>query len=95
MAAFLFTAVPYFVGTAQDKSPRSCYTTPRKSRLRSGGAAPNFLLLGSGGREHALAWKIAASPLAEQLYLTHVSHCDANVICRKKLSCATYREWLC
>ena len=24
----------------------------------------NILLLGSGGREHALAWKMAASPLA-------------------------------
>src|SRR6202051_3645962 len=28
----------------------------------------NILILGSGGREHALAWKIAASPLAEKLY---------------------------
>jgi phosphoribosylamine--glycine ligase len=28
----------------------------------------NILLLGSGGREHALAWKMAASPLVEQLY---------------------------
>ena len=28
----------------------------------------NVLLLGSGGREHALAWKIAASPLVERLY---------------------------
>jgi phosphoribosylamine--glycine ligase len=28
----------------------------------------NILLLGSGGREHALAWKIAASPLTERLY---------------------------
>jgi phosphoribosylamine---glycine ligase len=28
----------------------------------------NILLLGSGGREHALAWKIAASPLSEKLY---------------------------
>jgi phosphoribosylamine--glycine ligase len=28
----------------------------------------NLLLLGSGGREHALAWKIAASPLVEKLY---------------------------
>jgi phosphoribosylamine--glycine ligase len=27
-----------------------------------------LLLLGSGGREHALAWKIAASPLADRLY---------------------------
>ncbi len=28
----------------------------------------NLLLLGSGGREHALAWKIAASPLVDRLY---------------------------
>src|ERR1700704_3731833 len=35
--------------------------------LRSG-TCMNILLLGSGGREHALAWKIAASPLIERLY---------------------------
>ena len=29
----------------------------------------NILLLGSGGREHALAWKIAASPLMRQALL--------------------------
>jgi phosphoribosylamine---glycine ligase len=28
----------------------------------------NILLLGSGGREHALAWKIADSPLTERFY---------------------------
>ena len=28
----------------------------------------NILLLGSGGREHALAWKMAASPLLTKLY---------------------------
>jgi phosphoribosylamine---glycine ligase len=28
----------------------------------------NILLLGSGGREHALAWKMAASPLVERLW---------------------------
>ena len=28
----------------------------------------NILILGSGGREHALAWKIAASPLVDQIY---------------------------
>ncbi|UUP18762.1 phosphoribosylamine--glycine ligase [Nitratireductor thuwali] len=28
----------------------------------------NILLIGSGGREHALAWKIAASPLLEKFY---------------------------
>ena len=28
----------------------------------------NILILGSGGREHALAWKVAGSPLTERLY---------------------------
>ena len=28
----------------------------------------NILILGSGGREHALAWKMAGSPLADKLY---------------------------
>lgn len=28
-----------------------------------------ILIVGSGGREHALAWKIAASPLCEKLYV--------------------------
>jgi phosphoribosylamine--glycine ligase len=28
----------------------------------------NILLLGAGGREHALAWKMAASPLADRLF---------------------------
>ncbi len=40
------------------------YTIP----LTSIGPEMNILLLGSGGREHALAWKIAASPLADKLY---------------------------
>src|SRR6202049_3019325 len=31
-------------------------------------ASMNILLLGSGGREHALAWKIAASPLLTKLW---------------------------
>ena len=29
----------------------------------------NILLLGSGGREHALAWKIAQSPRVDKLYI--------------------------
>lgn len=32
------------------------------------GDAMKILLIGSGGREHALAWKIAQSPLAEKIY---------------------------
>jgi phosphoribosylamine--glycine ligase len=28
----------------------------------------NILILGSGGREHALAWKMAASPLNKRRY---------------------------
>ena len=30
----------------------------------------NILLIGSGGREHALAWAISASPLCDRLYAT-------------------------
>src|SRR5512145_322909 len=43
--------------------------TPRTSTLPTERVARpmNILLLGSGGREHALAWKIAASPLVEKL----------------------------
>ncbi len=29
----------------------------------------NVLILGSGGREHALAWKITQSPLLTKLYI--------------------------
>ena len=30
----------------------------------------NILLIGSGGREHALAWKILQSPHTTKLYIT-------------------------
>lgn len=33
-----------------------------------GGVAMRILLIGSGGREHALAWKLSQSPKAEKLY---------------------------
>lgn len=29
----------------------------------------NVLLIGSGGREHAMAWKIAQSSLLDELYV--------------------------
>ncbi|HCS90919.1 MAG TPA: hypothetical protein DIW77_12990, partial [Chromatiaceae bacterium] len=28
-----------------------------------------ILIVGNGGREHALAWKAAQSPLAERIYV--------------------------
>ena len=31
-----------------------------------------ILLLGSGGREHALAWKIAQSPKVEKLFIAQI-----------------------
>jgi phosphoribosylamine---glycine ligase len=44
----------------------------------------NILLLGSGGREHALAWKLAASPLTDRLFcapgnagIAHEAECVA------------------
>lgn len=43
----------------------------------------NILLLGSGGREHALAWKISKSPLCSQLYIAPgnpgTAQCGTNV----------------
>lgn len=43
----------------------------------------NILLLGSGGREHALAWKLAQSPSCENLYIapgnTGTALCGTNV----------------
>jgi phosphoribosylamine--glycine ligase len=43
--------------------------TPGQARAnRETNAGMNILILGSGGREHALAWKIAASPLCTKLY---------------------------
>ena len=42
-----------------------------------------ILLLGSGGREHALAWKIAQSPKCEKLYIARgnagTANCGENV----------------
>src|SRR5882672_10628158 len=43
-------------------------TSPKLVSLVQQPKPMNILLLGSGGREHALAWKIAASPLVERLY---------------------------
>src|SRR5205823_12803412 len=39
------------------------------SRSNSEGVSMNILLVGSGGREHALAWKIKQSPLCKRLLI--------------------------
>src|SRR6516165_635047 len=47
---------------------QSSHATPAAENQRPSGTCMNILLLGSGGREHALAWKLAASPLVERLF---------------------------
>ncbi|MDZ4276356.1 MAG: phosphoribosylamine--glycine ligase N-terminal domain-containing protein, partial [Erythrobacter sp.] len=47
--------------------PRGRATSPASSSCIGGGAM-NILLLGSGGREHALAWQLAQSPACTRLY---------------------------
>src|SRR5688572_33440633 len=51
----------------------------------------NILLLGSGGREHALAWAISASPLTDRLVfapgnagIAQVAECVALDLCDHK-----------
>ena len=39
----------------------------------------NILLIGSGGREHALAWAIAASPLTDRLVIAPGSDAMAQI----------------
>jgi len=44
----------------------------------------NILLIGSGGREHALAWAISASPLCDKLFIAPgnpgTAECGSNVV---------------
>jgi len=45
----------------------------------------NILLLGSGGREHAFAWKLSQSPLVDKLYIAPgnagTAFCGENIDC--------------
>src|SRR6185369_15909031 len=40
----------------------------RLSKAFAGSSLMNVLLIGAGGREHALAWALAASPLLTKLF---------------------------
>src|SRR3984957_18119965 len=55
--SWFFFLFPALRGCAADSSPQTFIGLPM-----------NILLLGSGGREHALAWKIVASPLVAKLW---------------------------
>lgn len=39
-----------------------------------GGAAMDVLVLGSGGREHALAWRLALGPSVKHVYVAPGMH---------------------
>ena len=55
---------------AHVRQPRLC-PFPSSSKLtRSRSLAHSVLLLGAGGREHALAWKLAQSPLVEKIFVS-------------------------
>ena len=51
-----------------------------------------ILLLGSGGREHALAWKIAQSPLLENLYIAPGNAGTASVGTNLPISATDFDE---
>src|SRR5215213_8581874 len=53
------------------------------SRFHETGAVMNILLLGSGGREHALAWSLSGSPVCDRLFIAPgnagTARCGTNV----------------
>jgi phosphoribosylamine---glycine ligase len=61
------------------KSPYFCGTFQTHTPMR-------ILLLGSGGREHALAWKMVQSPLCEQLFVAPGNAGTASIATNLALS---------
>ena len=56
------------MGQAQDKPAAIVSEDEGKPQIMAEDNGMNVLLIGSGGREHALGWAIAASPLLSTLY---------------------------
>lgn len=55
----------------------------------------NILIIGNGGREHALAWKVAQSPLADRVFVAPVMR-EPRVKVRWKMwrfRQLMYRRW--
>jgi phosphoribosylamine--glycine ligase len=52
----------------------------------------NVLILGSGGREHAIAWKIAQSPLLQKLYVAPGNPGTAQIATNLACSLSNFEE---
>lgn len=59
--------------------------------LCSGTMSERVLVVGSGGREHALAWKLAQSPRIQQVLVAPGNAGTANC---GKISNSGKREWI-
>ena len=70
--------------------------TPYRRSLFSAESLPmNILLIGSGGREHALAWSFSASPLCDRLFIAPgnpgTAQHGTNVVARRRRPPARHR----
>ena len=67
---WFFRVIHEFSFPAFSKKHPQCYITSDTGVQSCAGShvSMNVLLIGSGGREHALAWALAASPLLAKLY---------------------------
>lgn len=53
----------------------------------------NVLVLGNGGREHAIAWKLEQSPLVSHVYVAPGNACKYSVKGIKKLKTIFFRNF--
>lgn len=66
---FLASSLPMFAENTQKFNIQNFYWLTTLIFVQLYTVSMNILLLGSGGREHALAWKIKQSPLCGNLYI--------------------------